>query len=97
MKKPIAILMVQLCFFSFASSQSIIRSSVGSGGSSQSISIKEKTYFISQSIGQASVIGYASSNGYGIRQGFQQPPYILIVSEPLTILPNDQNCFCPSN
>ena len=83
MKKPITIILVQLFFFSFASSQSIIRSSVGSGGSSQSILVKGKTYFISQSIGQNSVIGFASTNGYGIRQGFQQPPYLLIISEPL--------------
>ena len=53
-------------------SQSIIKSTVGAGGSSQTITSHNKTYFISQSIGQTSVIGTFTNNGYTIRQGFQQ-------------------------
>ena len=63
--------------------QSIIRSNVGSGGSSHKVVQKGKTYFISQSVGQASVIGTSSVNGHTIRQGFQQPPHHLITGKPL--------------
>ena len=57
--------------------QSIVRSSVGSAGSSQSITSGTSTYFISHSIGQASVIGTSPM----IRQGFQQPPSSYIVQK----------------
>lgn len=56
-------------------SQSIVRSTVGAGGSSQTVTSHNKTYFVSQSIGQSSVIGTYTKNGYTIRQGFQQPPH----------------------
>ena len=51
-----------------------MRSTVGNDGLSKAISSKGKTYFIQQSIGQASVIGLYSKNNYTIRQGFLQPP-----------------------
>jgi hypothetical protein len=61
-------------------SQSIVRSTVGAGGSSQTVTFNNKSYFVSQSIGQASVIGTSNKNGYTIRQGFQQPPHSLKIS-----------------
>jgi len=62
-------------------SQSIVRSTVGSGGSSQTVISNNRSYFLSQSIGQASVIGTTTVNGYTLRQGFQQPPYSFIVGQ----------------
>jgi len=56
-----------------ANSPSVIRSTVGMGGSSQTIITEKGTYIVSQSIGQASVIGTFKNNGYTSRQGFQQP------------------------
>jgi len=52
---------------------------VGAGGSSQTVTFHNKTYSVSQSIGQASVIGTSTNNGYTIRQGFQQPPHTFII------------------
>ena len=60
-------------------SQSIVRSTLGAGGSSQTVTSNNKSYFVSQSIGQASVIGTTINNGYAIRQGFQQPPHTFII------------------
>lgn len=51
----------------------IVRSSIGNGGSSKTIKTSKGNYKVSQSIGQSSVIGTHSSNGYYLRQGFQQP------------------------
>ncbi|TPV32897.1 T9SS type A sorting domain-containing protein [Paucihalobacter ruber] len=55
------------------SSYRIMRSNIGSSGSSQSIVTSKGTYNVSQSIGQGSVIGTHSNNGYYLRQGYQQP------------------------
>lgn len=51
----------------------LIRSNLGTGGSSKTVSTTKGTYRISQSIGQSSVIGTSFGNGYYLRQGFQQP------------------------
>ncbi|MEW4922980.1 T9SS type A sorting domain-containing protein [Algibacter sp. 2305UL17-15] len=51
----------------------IIRSNLGVGGSSKIIATSKGQYRVSQSIGQSSVIGTSSRNGYYLRQGFQQP------------------------
>ena len=51
----------------------IVRSNLGSGGSSKNIVTSQGQYHVSQSIGQASVIGTYQSNGYFLRQGYQQP------------------------
>lgn len=51
----------------------IISSNLGSSGSSQTVETSKGRYYISQSIGQASVIGTHYNNGYYIRQGYQQP------------------------
>lgn len=71
------ILVLALTLTSDGYAQSIVRSTVGSGGSSQLITSGRSTYFVSQSIGQAGVIGTSSM----IRQGFQQPPSLLIIQE----------------
>ncbi len=54
--------------------QTISRSTLGMAGSSQVIQSKGHSYFISQSIGQASVTGTFTRKGKVLRQGFQQPP-----------------------
>lgn len=77
MKKNIYLLMF-LCFVQLIQAQEnseyrIIRSNLGSSGSSQSVVTAKGTYNISQSVGQASVIGTHSNNGYVLRQGYQQP------------------------
>lgn len=51
----------------------IMRSNLGSSGSSQSVVTSRGSYIVSQSIGQSSVIGTHSKNGYYLRQGYQQP------------------------
>ncbi len=53
-----------------------IRSSVFSiSGSSNTIKSNNKTFNISQSIGQLGVIGTYSKNEHVLRQGYQQPPF----------------------
>lgn len=52
---------------------SIIRSNLGVGGSSNTVTLKDGQYSVSQSIGQSSVIGTYNKNGYYLRQGYQQP------------------------
>lgn len=48
-------------------------SSLGSSGSSQIVETSKGRLYISQSLGQASVIGTHHNNGYYLRQGYQQP------------------------
>lgn len=74
---------------------SIIRSNFGASGSSHTIVTKKGTYSVSQSIGQTSVIGTHSNNGYYLRQGYQQPSSGIKVSPSLknndlsaTVYPN---------
>jgi hypothetical protein len=69
--------LLSLCFVSNGYTQSVVRSNVGSGGSSQLIITNKSSYFISQSIGQSSVIGTSRV----IRQGFQQPPTLFIIEQ----------------
>lgn len=82
MKIELTLIVIGLCISCCVQAQSIIRSTLGAGGKSQLVTANGKTYFVSQSIGQASVIGTSSSQGYTIRQGFQQPPSSFIVSPP---------------
>ena len=51
----------------------LIRETLGSSGESKTIKTGNGEYFISQSIGQSSVIGTFSNKKYTIRQGYQQP------------------------
>ncbi len=51
----------------------IIRSTLGVGGFSKTITTNQGSYVICHSIGQTSVIGTFSKNDYTFMQGFQQP------------------------
>ena len=51
----------------------IIRSNLGVGGASNTVTANGKTYSVSHSIGQSSVIGTHYKKGYYLRQGYQQP------------------------
>ena len=77
MKVNIIRVLIALSFVSNGYAQSVVRSNVGSAGSSQTIISNKSSYFISQSIGQSSVIGTSGV----IRQGFQQPPTSFIIRE----------------
>lgn len=54
-------------------SSKITRSTFGISGISKTFKTENGIYIISQSVGQASVIGTFKASGYTIRQGFQQP------------------------
>ena len=82
MKLLCALILIILYCIPKVHSQSIIRSTVGSSGSSQTVFFNNKPYFVSQSIGQSGVIGTSGLNGYTIRQGFQQPPHSFVISQP---------------
>jgi len=53
--------------------QKIQRSAFLSSGNSIEVTTVNKTYYISQSIGQKGIIGTYQNNGYVLLQGFQQP------------------------
>ena len=71
MKKNYFLLIFLLNFSIYA--QKIQRSALSSTGNSIQVIVMDKTYYISQSVGQKSVIGTFKNNGHTIRQGFQQP------------------------
>jgi len=50
------------------------RSTLGMSGSSSKVVVGDVEYYVSSSVGQRSVIGTISKDGYTMRQGFQQPP-----------------------
>lgn len=50
----------------------ILSSNVGTSGSSNTVTTAKGTYYVSQSIGQGSVIGASYNNGYYLVQGYQQ-------------------------
>ena len=54
--------------------QNIQRNSLGISGDATKVTVGENTYYVSQSIGQSSVIGTFTNNSNTILQGFQQPP-----------------------
>lgn len=64
---------IQLSFAQANSQYRIISSNLGSSGSSKTLQTSNGNYKVSQSIGQSSVIGTHYSNGYYLRQGYQQP------------------------
>ena len=89
--------------FSFLSfilfGQNLQRSTLSSSGDSNTIEVTGKTYYISQSISQQSVIGTLQANNTSIRQGFQQPPLSInvLINENTTldahIYPNPADYF----
>jgi hypothetical protein len=80
MKMNVILVLATLSFSLDVYAQSVMRSNLGSGGSSQIIISGRSAYFVSQSIGQASVIGTSSM----IRQGFQHPPALFVIQESVT-------------
>jgi len=56
-----------------ASSGYLLRATTGVAGSSENISVNNKSYLVQQSIGQASALGTFYNSEYIIRQGFIQP------------------------
>jgi len=56
-----------------ASSGYLLRATTGVAGSSENISVNNKSYLVQQSIGQASAIGTFYDSDYIVRQGFIQP------------------------
>ena len=54
--------------------QNTQRNSLGISGDATKVTVGENTYYVSQSIGQSSVIGTFTNNSNTILQGFQQPP-----------------------
>ena len=88
-----------LSFFIFITTSysqgSISSSTLGSNGTSKTVSSNNKTYYVSQSINQTSVIGTFSKKGYTIRQGFQQPQDqfepIINIDLQATVFPNPFN------
>ncbi len=77
MKKLVFIILIFSIAFSIEAQNTkgyaVIRSNLGTSGSSKVITTKNGKYSISQSVGQSSVIGTYTSNGYTLRQGYQQP------------------------
>ena len=76
------------CISTTSISQEIQRSSINSSGSS----VSSNNLYLSQSIGQSSVVGTKSSDQTAIRQGFQQPVTLsngkVSKNIQLTIYPN---------
>jgi len=71
-----------MCFVGFnLSAQNVQRATLGSSGDSNRIHNVEESYYISYSVGQSSVIGTTINDQYAIRQGFQQPPILVEISE----------------
>lgn len=58
-------------------------SSLGIAGSSKTLQTSKGKYVVSQSLGQSSVIGTYSQNGYYLRQGFQQPHNKIVVQKSI--------------
>ena len=71
--KTNVLLIIALFNCSFLFGQSMMKQTLSINGSSEFIYANNKSYFIQQSIGQASVINTFDTNNYQLRQGFLQP------------------------
>ena len=71
--KTFALFIIALLSSSFLFGQSMMKQTLSINGSSEFVYANNKSYFIHQSIGQASVINTFESNNYQLRQGFLQP------------------------
>ena len=77
--KSCLLLVFILCFKSIFGQQSpkneyqVLSSNLGMAGSSNTVLTDKGVYKVSQSVGQSSIIGTTSHNGYYLRQGYQQP------------------------
>lgn len=81
MKQKICIIL--MCWVGLSiNAQNLQRAALGNSGSSTEISNSDENYYVSQSVGQSSVIGTFNNENYTIRQGFQQPPIrVVIITE----------------
>ena len=74
--------------------QELQRAVLASGGSSQLVETAEGVYYVSQTVGQSGAIGLVTQEGVQLRQGFQQPPLMIIQSQgdsaqiDATVFPN---------
>lgn len=74
--------------------QELQRSVLAAGGSSQWVETSQGVFYVSQTVGQAGAIGVVTRDGLQLRQGFQQPPLMVIQSSEdmaqidATIYPN---------
>ena len=62
-----------LTLLAFNCKAQILRSTLSMAGSSHTLNLEGNHYYVSQSVGQSSVVGTFSHHGNIIRQGFQQP------------------------
>ncbi|MDG2194876.1 MAG: T9SS type A sorting domain-containing protein [Polaribacter sp.] len=66
----------------------LVRSTTSNVGSSEKVTVNNKTYRIQQSVGQGSIIGLASNGKYTLRQGFIQPNVLSKITDkniPITL------------
>lgn len=70
------------------------RSAITVAGSTSEVVQDSKRYYISESVGQQSVVGTVYNEALIARQGFQQPPFSIQISEEIisnwniTVFPN---------
>ncbi|MEL6812426.1 MAG: T9SS type A sorting domain-containing protein [Bacteroidota bacterium] len=77
------ILGLLLCGFTVgAHAQLAQRTSLGVSGSTSKVTVENKVYYISSSIGQQSVIGTSMDEEIILRQGYQQPPIRVVSVSP---------------
>ena len=77
-------------------SQELFSSSIGSGGSSETITTEGNTLLVQQSIGQSSPIGSFTEEGNTIIQGFNRPLLNLTTVEPIITDNNIKLKFYPN-
>ncbi len=79
-KPSVFYLAAVLLLLSFRSpAQFLQRSTLGMGGSVNTFTAGNKAYLVSQSVGQASVIGTFRQAAYAVGQGYQQAPGQILV------------------
>lgn len=87
MKQLLTILFLTNSLFVFA--QNVQRSSLGMSGASNELVSNNTAYYISQSVGQNSLIGTFANQETTIRQGFQQP----FIASKIIVSELDANIF----
>ena len=75
MKLALAIILVLISLQSVKPQELIkLRSTLGNGGTSETLFLQGRIYIVQQSIGQPGIIGSRQVGGYYVLQGFIQPP-----------------------
>jgi len=97
--KHLTILIIFCLVSHLLSAQNVQRSSLGISGNSIEVTVGQSVYYVSQSIGQNSIIGTFNNNETTIRQGFQQPPIKVKIianlnnSLNVVVFPNPVNTY----